>query len=295
MANWVLPILGSALVLGVYDVFKKHAVRENSVMPVLFLATLSGTLFYMLLTGTRIILTPGSFALDLRGEVLFLVALKSTLVATSWAFVYYGLRELPVSIASPLRSTAPLWSVIGAMIIFHEIPVKWQWLGMAMMLAGCLLFTLIGKKENFSWNSRGMGFTMIGTLLGSASALYDKFLLGVKHIDPVSLQFHFSWMLVVILGVALLGRQLFFKTKAPFYWRWSIVATGVLLILADALYFYALSLPDAKISILSLLRRTSVVIAFAVGGGVFKEKMLLPKSAVLVIILAGAAILSLCK
>ena len=90
MANWVLPILGSALVLGVYDVFKKHAVRENSVMPVLFLATLSGSLFYMLLTGTRIILTPGSFALDLRGEVLFLVALKSTLVATSWAFVYYG-------------------------------------------------------------------------------------------------------------------------------------------------------------------------------------------------------------
>ena len=60
MAEWVLPILGSALVLGVYDVFKKHAVRENSVMPVLFLATLSGTLFFMLLTGVKCFFAPVS-------------------------------------------------------------------------------------------------------------------------------------------------------------------------------------------------------------------------------------------
>ena len=74
-----------------------------------------------------------------------------------------------------------------------------------------------------------------------------------------------------------------------------IVVTGILLIVADALYFYALSLPDAQISILSLLRRTSVVVAFAVGGGIFREKLLLPKGAVLLLILAGAAILTLCK
>ena len=60
MAAWVLPIICSALTLGVYDVCKKHAVRENQVMPVLFLATCSGTLFFMLLTGIRGIF-PGSF------------------------------------------------------------------------------------------------------------------------------------------------------------------------------------------------------------------------------------------
>ena len=227
--------------------------------------------------------------------VLFLVFLKSLLVSASWAFVYYGLRELPVSIASPLRATAPLWSIIGAVILFGEMPLKIQWVGMVLILAGCFLFTLIGQKENFSWRSKGILYTMTGTLLGSASALYDKFLLGTKHLDPVSLQFHFSWMLVVILGAALLCRHFFFPAGNKFQWRWSIVATGILLIIADALYFYALSLPDAQISILSLLRRSSVVVAFAVGGRFFKEKMLLPKAAVLMVILAGAAILSLCK
>lgn len=293
MSGWVLPILGSALMLGIYDVFKKHAVRENSVMPVLFLATLSGTVFFLLLTGVRAFFAPVS--LDWSGDVLGLTFLKSLLVAASWAFVYYGLRELPVSIAAPLRSTAPLWSLLGAILIFHEMPLPWQWLGIFLIFTGCLLFTLIGQKENFSWHSKGFCCTMTGTLLGSASALYDKFLLGTHHIAPTTLQFHFSWMLVAILGGALLFKQLFLPAKAPFQWRWSIVATGVLLIVADALYFYALSTPDARISILSLLRRSSVVVAFAVGGGIFREKLLLPKGAALTIILAGAAILSLCK
>ena len=294
MAEWVLPILGSALFLGIYDVFKKHAVRENSVMPVLFLATLSGTLFFMVLAGIKSFVAP--FSIECSCEVLFLVFLKSLLVSASWAFVYYGLRELPVSIAAPLRATAPMWSVAGAIIIFGEMPRGVQWLGMLLIFSGCILFTLIGKKENSSWRSKGFIFTMTGTLLGACSALYDKFLLGTKHIDPVSLQFHFSWMLVVILGTAFLFRTLCFaKGERKFQWRWSIVATGVLLIVADGLYFYALSMPDTKISILSLLRRSSVVAAFAIGGGFFREKHLLPKGAVLAIILAGVAILTLCK
>lgn len=293
MADWVLPILGSALTLGIYDVCKKHAVRENSVMPVLFLATLSGTVFFLILTGIRIFFAPVS--LDWSAKVLLLVFLKSVLVAASWAFVYYGLRELPVSIAAPLRSTAPLWSLIGAMLIFHEMPVRWQWLGIVLIFSGCLLFTLIGKKENFSWHSRGFCCTMIGTLLGAASALYDKFLLATHHIPPATLQFHFSWMLVAVLGAALLFKHFSVPVKTGFQWRWSIVFTGVLLIIADALYFYALSLPDGQISILSLLRRSSVVVAFTVGGGIFREKLLLPKGAALIVILAGAAILSLCK
>lgn len=293
MADWVLPILGSALFLGVYDIFKKHAVRENSVMPVLFLATFSGTLFFLLLTGVRCCFAP--VVLNCSPEVLLKVFFKSLLVAASWAFVYYGLRELPVSIASPLRSSAPLWSIIGAIILFGEMPHKWQWLGMILILGGCFLFTLIGRKENFSWRSKGIVFTMTGTLLGSASALYDKYLLTNCRIDPASLQFHFSWMLVVILGTVFAVRYFLFPAKQKFQWRWSILLTGILLIAADAFYFYALSLPDAQISILSLLRRSSVVVAFAVGGGIFHEKLLLPKSGALAVILAGVVILSLCK
>jgi hypothetical protein len=45
--SWYIPTIISALGLGLYDICKKHAVKENSVMPVLFLATLSGTVFFL--------------------------------------------------------------------------------------------------------------------------------------------------------------------------------------------------------------------------------------------------------
>ena len=290
MASWVLPIICSALALGVYDVCKKHAVRENQVMPVLFLATCSGTLFFMLLTAVR-----G----DLSGilwtrEILLLTALKSLIVGVSWGCVYYGLRDLPVSIAAPLRATSPLWCIIGAVILFGEIPRGLQYPGMALIFAGGIFFTLIGGRERFSWRSRGIVLTMAGTLAGAGSALFDKYLLGTRHIPPVTLQFHFSWMLVVILGAAFLLRYLFFPSTGKFRWRWSIVVTGVLLIVADALYFYALSLPETRISILSFIRRSSVVAAFALGGGIFHEKFLLLKAAALAVVLSGVAVLALC-
>jgi len=47
---WFLPVLGSALGLGFYDLCKKHAVRENSVMPVLFFATLCGSAVFAAMT-----------------------------------------------------------------------------------------------------------------------------------------------------------------------------------------------------------------------------------------------------
>ena len=102
-------------------------------------------------------------------------------------------------------------------------------------------------------------------------------------------------MLVAVIGIALLIRVLFFKPSGKFHWRWSIPATGILLIITDLLYFYALSLPDAQISILSPLRRSSVIAAFIIGGGLFHEKLLLPKAAALAIILIGVVLLTLCS
>ena len=291
MASWIIPTLLSAFFLGIYDVCKKHAVRENSVMPVLFFSTLAGSLCFIAISAVR-----GNISsLQWGNHVLILVALKSILVATSWALVYYGMRELPISIAAPLRSSSPMWSVIGAIIIFGEMPHGLQWLGMVIIFGGTLAFAMIGKKENFSWHSKGFIFIFTATLLGAASAIYDKFLLATEKIPPATLQFHFSWMLVAVIGIALLIRVLFFKPSGKFHWRWSIPATGILLIITDLLYFYALSLPDAQISILSPLRRSSVIAAFIIGGGLFHEKLLLPKAAALAIILIGVVLLTLCS
>ena len=134
---------------------------------------------------------------------------------------------------------------------------------------------------------------ILGTLLGAASALYDKYLLGVLHIPRTTLQFWFSVNLVGILGAALAATA-FCRTKGRrFEWRWTIPVTGILLIVADWLYFYALSKPDVQISIVSLMRRSNCVVTFAFGSWIFHDRNVKGKAVALALILAGVTVLAI--
>lgn len=289
---WFLPILGSALALGFYDIGKKMSVDKNSVMPALFFATAAGCLLMLGITWFRGNL-PACFSQDF--SFYLHVLLKALIVGSSWICIYYAMRELPVSISSPIRASSPVWTLLGAIILFHELPTLWQGAAMFLIFAGYYIFSVIGKLEGIHFTrSKGIYLIMLGTLIGSASALYDKYLLGVLKLDRELLQFWFSADLVIVLGLAWLIRTAF-GHKHPFQWRWCIPLTGILLIAADWLYFYAVSVPDAQIAILSLVRRSNCIVTFAVGGLWFHDKNLRKKILPLLLILLGVVLLALIK
>ena len=290
---WFLPMMISALGLGIYDICKKHAVKDNSVTAVLFLATLTGSVIFVIYA-----LFSGKLSLILAcpWQHQLLLLLKSMLVASSWMCVYYAMRTMPISIVSPIRASSPLWTFLGAMILYGEFPTILQLLAMVMVFAGYIGLTLLGKMEGFSLkNSPAMYMIFLGTLLGAASALYDKYLLARLNMTAFTVQFYYAVDLVIVLGVSYLVRSLFSRVKHPFQWRWSIPATGIMVLIADYSYFYALSLGDAPISILSLVRRSSCIFAFALGAYIFKDKNIYRKSIALVFILIGVIILGLAK
>ena len=289
--SWFLPILFSALALGVYDLCKKAAVKDNAVMPVLFLATASGTLFFVAVT---FLTGNAAHAVSCDISTYILTLLKAAIVSGSWVCVFYAMRELPITLASPLRATSPLWTAIGGILIYHEIPTPLQAVGMFIIFVGYLLFNFIGKSEGFNWKSKGIVLIISGTLLGAFSALYDKYLLNVIRIDRQVLQFYFSVNLVLVLGAALLIRSMFRKTY-NFKWKWTIPATGILLIMADYAYFYALSADNAPISMISLLRRCSCVVTFSVGAKLFKDSQLKSKAAALALLLTGVVLIAIGK
>ena len=293
LPEWFLPTVGSALGLGVYDICKKHAVRDNSVMPVLFLATLTGSTVFVIATAAFGRLAEAAIC---SLHVWWLLLAKAVLVGASWTTVYYALRELPISIAAPIRASAPLWTLIGAMILFQEIPSVWQAIGIAAIFIGYYFFSVLGKLEGIVfYQSKGIRLIFTGTLLGAASALYDKYLLGVCGISQLTVQFWFSVDLVFLLGAALLVRMFLFQRTHKFYWRWSIPWIGILLIAADALYFYALSTAEAQISLISLVRRSSCVVTFVAGVWIFHDVNVKRKAYALILILAGVLILGMAK
>lgn len=296
---WVILALSSAFLLGIYEVFKKLSVDKNAVLPVLFLSTLTSAIIFLpLAIGSSVY--PEFF----KGIRLFipdislvehgLILIKSSIVVSSWILAFFAVKHLPITIAAPIRATGPIWTLLGAIVIFGEHLNVFQWSGIAITLFFFFKLSTTGKLEGIHFQKNKWVMFIIGaTLLGAASGLYDKFIM--RRVDRLAVQAWFSFYQVAILFpvLAITRWRLPKEERVPFQWRWTIPLIGLFLVLADFLYFNALTFEDSLISVISALRRGGVVISFILGAVVFHEKNLRKKGLYLAGILIGILLISL--
>ena len=295
---WAFAGLLSAIFLGIYDIFKKKSLNGNAVMPVLFFSTVTSTLLFLpIVIGSvyfpDFFIKIGLFSPTLTFTEHLQVFLKSTIVVSSWTLAFFAVKHLPVTIFAPIRSTGPLWTLVGAIIVFHERLNILQWIGVTITLLFFYLFSTAGKLEGIEFRKNKWIYLIIGaTILGAVSGLYDKFI--ISRINRIAVQAWFSFYQVVIL-LPLLAIIWYPKRKktSPFKWRWAIPAIGITLVIADFLYFYALSFEGSMISMISALRRSSVLITFILGALLFKEQNLKRKGIYLIGILSGIFLITL--
>ena len=295
---WAIAGLISAVFLGIYDIFKKTSLNDNAVLPVLFFSTLTSTvIFFPIVIGSvyfpNFFHRVGLFSPILTPTEHLLVLLKSAIVISSWTMAFFAVKHLPVTIFAPIRSTGPLWTLIGAIIIFSEKLNVLQWAGVSLTILFFYLFSTAGKLEGIEFRKNKWIYLITGaTIMGSISGLYDKFI--ISRIDRIAVQAWFSFYQVVIM-LPLLAFIWYPKRKitSAFKWRWAIPAIGITLVIADFLYFYALSFEGSMISILSALRRSSVIVTFTLGAFLFKEQNLKRKGIYLIGILVGIMLITL--
>lgn len=296
---WVILALMSAVLLGVYEVFKKLSVHKNAVIPVLFLSTLtSATLFLPLAIGSGFY--PDFFRSiqlyipEITPEQHGLILIKSVIVVSNWILAFFAVKHLPITIAAPVRATGPIWTLLGALVIFGEQLNFQQWIGISVTLFFFFRLSTTGKLEGIHFgNNKWVFFIVLATLLGAVSGLYDKFIM--RRIDRLAVQAWFSFYQVLLLFpvLAITRWRLPKSERVRFHWKWTIPLIGVFLVMADFLYFKALTYPDSMISIISSLRRGGVVVSFIVGAIVFREKNLWKKSFYLAGILLGILLISM--
>ncbi len=288
---WVTLSFGSAFLLGLYDVFKKTALDGNAVFPVLFFNTAMSLVLYI----PFIALSAGGpigegsiFHTPVAGwsDHKYIIV-KSFLVLSSWMSGYFGIKHLPLTIVGPINATRPVMVLVGAMAIFGERLNAWQWTGVALAFVSILLLSNTGKREGIDFRrNKWILFVAVSAVLSAASGLYDKFLMG--RFAPMFVQSWFNLYQFVIMS-AVIGFLWWPRRKegTPFRWRWSIVLIPIALALADFLYFYALSFDGSMISIVSMIRRSSVVVSFAFGALLLREKNVGSKALDLAFILVG--------
>ena len=300
---WLILAFMSAALLGCYDSFKKQALKENAVIPVLFLNTLfSSFIFFPFIIASPMGILDGSIFHVASGgwEMHRYIVLKALIVLSSWILGYFGMKHLPLTIVGPINATRPVMVLIGALLVFGERLNLWQWIGVLLAIASFLLLSRSGKKEGIDFKHDHWIYMIVGAaLLGAVSGLYDKYLMapvesGGVGLDRMMVQ---SWYNIYQCGMMGIMLWLLWWPKhqetTPFHWSWSIVGVSLFLSTADFLYFYSLSLPEAMISIVSMIRRGSVIVSFLFGAWFFREKNLKAKAFDLALVLLGMVFLYL--
>ena len=295
---WLLFAFLSAALLGFYDVFKKKSLKGNAVIPVLFLNTLVCSLFFLpLIIGSGVGLIPhGSAAFVPSGGWAMhkYILLKSCIVLSSWLLGYFGMKHLPLTIVGPINATRPVMTLIGALIVFGERLNGWQWIGVSLAVLSFFLLSRSSRKEGIRFTHNVWIYCILfAAVLGSVSGLYDKFLMasvgeGGVGLNKLAVQGWYNlYQCVMMLVVLCVCWYPIRKHTTPFRWDWGIVCISLFLSVADMAYFYALSLPGAMISIVSMVRRGSVLVSFLFGAWMFREHNLKAKFLDLLFVLLG--------
>lgn len=302
---WVILAFLSALCLGAYDISKKIALRDSRVVNVLTLSILFSSLLLSLpLALSRLcpeVMSDTPFyvpQLDLQGHLL--TWLKSCIVLSSWIFAYISLKHLPLSVVSPMQATRPMWTLVGALLIFGERLNGWQWTGILLAIGSIFVFSFRNKSAGPAWSPAQYRYYIalaLAILIGSCSGLYDKYLM--RHYDHNAVQVYYTFYQAVLMGIVWsidrLRRRGDRQTAGPAdrLALLPIVLISIFLVISDNVYMLALRDPDSLIAVVSTIRRGGTVIGFAYGLIFLHEPEPKKKIACMAGIMAGLVCLAL--
>lgn len=278
---WTLLAFISALCLGFYDVSKKIALRD---LPVISVLTFS-ILFSSAILAVPLVLST-YFPETMAGTLLYVpkldwqahlyTLLKSVIVLSSWIFAYISLKHLPISVVSPMQATRPMWTLIGALLLFEERLNSWQWAGVLLAIGTIFVFSFRERREvrRDSEDKRYYICLALAILIGACSGLYDKYLMRRYDHNAVQVWYTFyqaAMMLIVFVVNTAINdgkRSAHNQPKpqpVPLKALLPVLLISVFLVISDNVYMLALRDPDSMIAVVSTIRRGGAVIGFAYG------------------------------
>ena len=300
---WTVLAFISALCLGFYDVSKKIALRDNRVIDVLTISICVSALFLSIpLILSRICpeLMMGThfYVPRMDGTAHAYTLLKSIIVLSSWVFGYISLKHLPISVVSPMQATRPMWTLVGALLIFQEHLNSWQWIGIILAIGSIFVFSFKKPSAISHQPSDKTHFYYIclalAILLGACSGLYDKYLMRRYDHNAVQVYYTFYQAVMMLITWTIINRKLKIKNDELRIRKFGvIVLISLFLIVSDNVYMLALRDPDSMIAVVSTIRRGGAVIGFAYGLLFLKETDPARKILCMVGILAGLICLAL--
>ena len=280
----MLLVLVYGLIKGIREICKKKALEKNSVIEVLLVYTFISFFFFF---------PQNPEAKGLPINQYFWVAVKAFIIFVAWIAGFKAVKNLPISLCGVLDLSRVLFaSLLGVLVLGEQITI-YKAVGLLFVSIGLLFlkFNPFVKKEILpASDSKSSTFcvflALLSCILNAVSGLMDKILM--KEINSSQLQFWYVLFMVIFYALYTLVRRVKInKSILKNIWVW-FLAIG--LIAMDKCLFIANGYPESQITVMTLIKQVSVIVAIIGGKFVFKEKNILHKIICAVIIILGIII-----
>lgn len=280
---YIFLALLSALFLGCYEVLKKVSLKKSSIHE---------TLFFYCLCGLFVSLIFIKDAISIGFLDVLFILIKSGVIVLNWFLVLKCMQKLDVAIVVCFSLLNTILVVFLSHFIFDEVITIMHFLSLLFIATGIVLITMLDRKENKDKVKNHYIYIILlifGSVLGSCSAMLDKYLINVREVESGAVLLWFLLFNSLIYGTIYLykNKKIEWKKLKANYW---LVLTGVGIALADIVYYSAIASIGAQISLISILRKCSVIVATILASLFLKEKHLFKKLGILLIMIIGIVI-----
>lgn len=272
---WVIFVVIYAVLKSSRDCMKKASLKRSSLYEVLFFYTLIGLLFALPSLAEAVKLAP---------TLIFYVFLKSVVVCTAWFFSCLALGKMSVSLYGIMDLARVVFSMLLGVFALGETLTIPKAVGASLVILGLLLVNMKRKGNSEKASLSIIIFSLLCCFFNSVSGTMDKALMG--HMTSGQLQFWFMFFMTVIYGITLSihRKEICFQTLKKNYW---IPLMSLSLVVGDRLLFEANASPLSEVTVMTIIKQSSVIVTVLLGWLIYKEKNIAYKLFCCLIVLAG--------
>lgn len=280
---YIFITLLSALFLGSYEVLKKVSLKKSSIYETLFFYCFSAFLVSLLFAYE---------AINIGLIDILLLLGKSGIIVLNWFLVLKCMEKLDVAIVVGFSLLNTILIVFGSSLFFFEQITWLHFISMFFIGGGIILIGLLNRKESnkeVKNSYRYLFFLVIASVLGACSGLLDKYVLSIRKVSPRAALIWFMFFTSLIYGIIyfIKNKRIEFKKLKSNY---ALFFTGACIALADTTYYGALAMDGAQVSLISIMRKFSVIVATVLASLFLREKHLWKKLGILIVMLIGVSL-----
>ncbi len=273
---WIVFVIIYSLLKGSRDGMKKAALKKSSSNEILFFYTLLGFIF---------VIPFSTDAFDMPPIFIFYSFIKAAVVSAAWLFALKALKHMTVSLYGIMDLSRVVFSTALGVFALGEVFTAKKAVGVILVIAGLLLVNL---KKN-AQGKKGMSFpilvaALLNCFLNAVSGTMDKALM--QYVTSSQLQFWFMFFSALIYGIILLitREKISIKSVKTNYW---IPLLSLSLVFGDRLLFEANASPQSQVTLMTIIKQSSVLVTVLTGWLIYKEKNILYKLMCTGIVLSG--------